>query len=78
MRSKQCRGRSFEGKHLLDLVKDCDFVMEYSSSYHHSSNGQIERQFRTIKDTIVLKLNEKKTRLGRISAKGRVHDECYL
>ena len=53
------RGRSFEGKKLLDLAKDCGFVMEYSSPYHHSSNGQIERQFRTIRDSIVLKLNEK-------------------
>ena len=48
------RGRSFEGKKLLDLAKDCGF-----SPYHHSSNGQIERQFRTIRDSIVLKLNEK-------------------
>ena len=34
------------------------FKMEYSSPYHHSSNSQIERQLRTIRDSIATKINE--------------------
>ena len=52
------KGRSFEGKAMMNLAKECGFKMEYSSPYHHSSNGQIERQFRTIRDAIATKINE--------------------
>ena len=46
------RGRTFEGRKLAQLSEECGFKQEYSSPYHHSSNGQIERQFRTIRDAI--------------------------
>ena len=33
-------------------------TMQYSSPYHHSTNGQIERQFRTIRDSIHISLKD--------------------
>ena len=56
------RGKSFEGRALVGLANECGFKIEYSSPYHHSSNGQIERQFRTIRDAIVTKLREKNSK----------------
>ena len=52
------RGRTFEGAMIADLAKKCNIKMEFSSPYHHSSNGQIERQFRTIRDALSTKMQD--------------------
>ena len=54
-------GKSFVGKEMLKLSKQCGFDLEFSSPYHHSSNGQIERQFRTIRDSLITRMNDTKS-----------------
>ena len=36
----------------------CGFELEFLSPYHHSSNGQIERQFSTVRDSLMTKLKD--------------------
>jgi len=55
-------GRSFESKLVKELAENCKSKILFSSPYHHSSNGQIERQFRTIRDAIHISLKDKKGR----------------
>jgi len=45
-------GKSFESKMMKELANKYDIQVIYSSPYHHSANGLIERQFRTIRDRI--------------------------
>ena len=40
------------------LSEVCEFELEFSGPYHHSSNGQIERQFRTVRDSLMTKLKD--------------------
>ena len=51
-------GRSFIGKEMKKLSERRGFDLEFSSPYHHSSNGQIERQFRTVRDCLMTKLKD--------------------
>ena len=55
-------GRTFTGKMMNDLAKECGIDLEFSSPYHHSSNGLIERQFRTIRDAINTRLKDGHTK----------------
>ena len=41
------------------LLENTNTKVIYSSPYHHATNGQIERQFRTIRDTIYLSVQDK-------------------
>ena len=54
-------GKSFVGKEILKLSKQCGFDLEFSSPYHHSSNGQIERQLRAIRDSLITRMNDTKS-----------------
>ena len=51
-------GRSFVRKEMKKLSEVCGFELEFSSPYHHSGNGQIERQFRTVRDSLMKKLKD--------------------
>ena len=53
------KGKSFESNLLHNLAIKHNFNLIYSSPYHHQSNGQIERQFRTIRDWISCSLQDK-------------------
>lgn len=53
------RGKTFESKLINDLAKVHNIKLCYSSPYHHSANGLIERQFRTIRDAIQTSLKDK-------------------
>ena len=52
-------GRCFLSSNFKDLAKKFNFKIEYSSPYHHQANGQIERQFRTIRDWIYCCVEDK-------------------
>ena len=45
-------GKAFESKVMSELADKYNIKLTYSSPYHHSANGLIERQFRTIRDCI--------------------------
>ena len=53
------RGKSFESKLISELADRHKITIVFSSSYHHSSNEQVERQFRTIRDSIHISLQDK-------------------
>jgi len=55
-------GRTFSGKEMANFAKECGFVLEFSSPYHHSSSGLIERQFRTIRDALMTKMSESRSK----------------
>jgi len=46
------RGRTFESKLIRTMCEKFQIKLEFSSPYHHNTNGIIERQFRTIRDYI--------------------------
>jgi hypothetical protein len=46
------RGKVFESRSFTDFTKSMLIKLQFSSPYHHSANGIIERQFRTIRDAI--------------------------
>ena len=54
------RGKTFESNLIVELAKAHKIDIIYSSPYHHSANGLIERQFRTIRDAIQITLKDKK------------------
>ena len=43
-------GKTFESGVMKELAKTHNIMLQFSSPYHHSANGLIERQFRTIRD----------------------------
>ena len=47
---------------MKELATQNDIKLVFSSPYHHSANGIIERQFRTIRDYINTSLKNKKNR----------------
>jgi RNase H-like domain found in reverse transcriptase/Reverse transcriptase (RNA-dependent DNA polymerase)/Integrase core domain/Integrase zinc binding domain len=52
-------GRCFISDSFKQLGKKYNFAIQYSSPYHHQANGQIERQFRTIRDWIYCCIKDK-------------------
>jgi len=46
------RGKTFESKLIRIMCEKFHIKLEFSSPYHHNTNGIIERQFRTIRDYI--------------------------
>jgi transposase InsO family protein len=52
-------GKVFESKMMKEIAEKHNIQIQYSSPYHHSGNGLIERQFRTIRDYINISLKEK-------------------
>ena len=52
-------GKAFEARMIKELADKYKFKLQYSSPYHHSANGLIERQFRTIRDYIATSLKDK-------------------
>ena len=45
-------GKSFESKLMKEMAEKCGMNLCFSSPYHHSTNGIIEQQFRTVRDSI--------------------------
>jgi len=54
-------GKAFDSRVMKEFAKKLDIKLCYSSPYHHSANGQIERQFRTIRDLVNATLRERGT-----------------
>ena len=52
-------GKTFESNLIKELAKNHNIQLQFSSPYHHSTNGLIERQFRTIRDFISTSLRDK-------------------
>ena len=52
-------GKSFESKVIKELADRYHIKLQYSSPYHHSSNGLIERQFRTIRDFMSVSVKDR-------------------
>jgi len=52
-------GKTFESKMIKELAERYKIHLQYSSPYHHNTNGLIERQFRTIRDYMCSSLKEK-------------------
>jgi transposase InsO family protein len=52
-------GKSFQSKVMKELAERYKIQIQYSSPYHHNTNGLIERQFRTIRDFISSSLKDK-------------------
>mgnify|MGYP003543076045 FL=1 len=57
-------GKSFQSKVMKELAERYKIQIQYSSPYHHNTNGLIERQFRTIRDFISSSLKDKNGKLG--------------
>jgi len=53
-------GRSFESKAMVEFAKRWNVELCFSSPYHHNTNGQIERQFRTVRDLLNTTLEDRK------------------
>ena len=53
------RGKVFESKRFLKYARSMLIEIRFSSPYHHSANGIIERQFRTIRDALNASLRQK-------------------
>ena len=56
------RGKVFEGQYFKNLCESINSKIVYSSPYHHETNGQIERQFRTVRDCIHLSQKSSNTK----------------
>jgi len=54
-------GKAFESKSMKDFAIKHGITLTFSSPYHHNTNGQIERQFRTMRDMINATLRERRT-----------------
>ena len=52
------RGKTFESALFKETTKKFKTEIVYSSPYHHNTNGIIERQFRTIRDAINIRLKD--------------------
>jgi len=52
-------GKTFESGLIKELLKKYNVKVQFSSPYHHSANGLIERQFRTIRDLICTSVKDK-------------------
>ena len=55
-------GKVFESRLFKDFAKSRLIKIAFSSPYHHSSNGIIERQFRTVRDALNATLKERKSK----------------
>jgi len=45
-------GKAFESAVIKEMIQSMGIKSCFSSSYHHNTNGTVERQFRTIRDYI--------------------------
>ena len=54
-------GRVFESKEMREWVKELNISWQWASPYHHNTNGQIERQFRTIREWLNATMQERGT-----------------
>ena len=54
-------GRVFESKGFKDFADKLMITLQTSSPYHHNSNGQIERQFRTVREWLNASMKERNT-----------------
>jgi len=52
------RGKAFESTLFKDTLKRFKAEIIYSSPYHHNTNGIIERQFRTIRDAMNIRIKD--------------------
>jgi len=52
-------GKVFESQAFMEFAKSRLIKINFSSPYHHSSNGIIERQFRTVRDSLNATLKER-------------------
>ena len=52
-------GKSFESKVIKELAERFNIKLQYSSPYHHNTNGLIERQFRTVRDYLSASIRDK-------------------
>jgi len=52
------RGKTFESSSFKELANNFNSRIIYSSPYHHQTNGMIERQFRTIRDSINTRIQD--------------------
>ena len=54
-------GKVFESKKMKEFAEKQNFEIRFSSPYHHNTNGQIERQFRTVRELINATLHERRS-----------------
>ena len=52
-------GKTFESRIIKELAEKYNIKLQYSSPYHHNTNGIIERQFRTIRDYLSASIKDK-------------------
>ena len=52
------KGKTFDSKLIKSLANTFNIDLIYSSPYHHNTNGIIERQFRTIRDAISIRMED--------------------
>ena len=52
------RGKTFESALFKDTMNKFKAEIVYSSPYHHNTNGIVERQFRTIRDAINIRMKD--------------------
>ena len=52
-------GKTFESRIIKELAEKYQIKLQYSSPYHHNTNGIIERQFRTIRDYLSASIKDK-------------------
>ena len=52
------RGKTFESELFKETLKKFKIEVFYSSPYHHNTNGIIERQFRTIRDALNIRIKD--------------------
>ena len=45
---------------MKEFAEEMEIKLVFSSSYHHNTNGMIERQFKTMRDLINASVKEKK------------------
>jgi transposase InsO family protein len=52
------KGKTFESALFKETLKKFKVELFYSSPYHHNTNGVVERQFRTIRDAINIRMKD--------------------
>ena len=51
--------KTFESNLMKNFAKEYNITLQFSSPYHHASNGLIERQFRTVREYMLASLKDK-------------------
>jgi len=57
-------GKSFESNLMKLMAQKYNIKLQFSSPYHHNTNGLVERQFRTIRDFMNATLVKERKKLG--------------